>query len=117
MNYPPFPYDKLEEMASFDAEYVIELKKLYVKFFYEFPIQYKECTITNPSNEKLALLDHKYKPSLMYLDLDILAKEIKKGREIMENPIIDTSEKAQILLNTANIIDNICAFYYQELTK
>ncbi len=113
MAYPAFPYHKLEEMASFDQDYIQELKKLYTKFFKEFPEHYEECVLKNPSKEKLATLDHKHKPSIAYLDLEILAKEIKKGRELLDN----SPTKTQELAKTHQEITNICHFYYNELTK
>lgn len=111
MTFPPFPYERLQEMASFDEEYTQELKKLYIKFFNEFPAHYHDCTIANPSKEKLAMLDHKHKPALAYLDLEILAKEIKQGRDLLENYPEKTKELTQINEN----IKNICHFYYKEL--
>ena len=76
--------DNIKALVGNDVEYRKELIELYIDFLENFPKEYKEILKLSDLN-RLEYFSHKSKPSIEFLELKNIEKEINYVRLLLEN--------------------------------
>lgn len=103
---------KLSALAEKDTAFEKELIRLCIHSFWELKNRFRPI-VTSQDVKELSFINHKYRTTFIMLDLQDIAYEVQKSKEIFESGTIYITELNEIVTK----VEEHCAEILNELSE